>query len=459
MTRPLWLDRLLDRLAAPGVTRAIVALGILLRLLSVLTFPVYPLVDNTEDTEIYDYGAQSLARGDGYLWGGQPTAFFPIGWPLLLSLAYRVGGVSADVGQLLNFGFSLLLLFSGWALARRLLGERGGRIAAIVMALAPHLVVYPAFLMSETSFTALFLTSLLLLAGNPGDLRRAAGAGVLMGMATLIRGPALVYPLFALAAARCVRGASPGRSILVAVCFGLGVLVPLMPWGARNHEVFGRWVMVANDGGMNFLMGNHHGATGARREPDEGLPNTGNEVVDDREGYRRGFEFIRERPLEFVSLWPRKLIRLCAPAPLLTYRAELRAKWPEPVALGLMALDQLLHLLLWGLAAIGIVGALRAWRAHLRAGGRPCPGDPSLRYPLLAIGLWMLVHMAFLGGARYFFPVMPLLVIVAVRTLVMSNGRGATADWDRATTAACGPPATAAPSAAAARGGVSARTP
>jgi 4-amino-4-deoxy-L-arabinose transferase-like glycosyltransferase len=407
-------DRLLG-FATPGRTRLLVALGLALRLVAVLTFPVYPLVDNTEDTEIYDFGAKSLAAGQGYRWGDQPTAFFPIGWPLLLSMAYRVGGVSADTGQWLNFGFSIVLLFAGWALGRRLLGAAGGRLVAIVLALAPHHVVYPAFLMSETSFTALFTASLLVLASDAARLRNAAGAGLLMGMATLVRGPSLVYPLFALAAARFVRGASIGRTIVVAVVFGLALLVPLLPWGARNHAVFGRWVLVANDGGMNFLMGNHPGATGARQEPPEGLPNTGDEVADDREGYRRGLEFIRERPLEFVALWPKKLVRLCAPAPLLTYRAELRAKWPEPLALALLAFDQLLHLALWAGAALGVVGALRAWRAHRRAGGGACPGDPSLRFPLLAIGLWVLVHLAFLGGARYFYPMMPLLVIVAVR--------------------------------------------
>jgi hypothetical protein len=408
----------LIRFATPERTRLLVVLGLALRVVALLAFPVYPLVDNTEDTEIYDFGAKSLAAGDGYRWGDAPTAFFPIGWPLLLSLAYRVGGVSADTGQWLNFGFSLLLLAAGWALGRRFLGAAGGRLVAIALALAPHHVIYPAFLMSETSFTALFTASLLVLAIDPARLRNAAGAGLLMGLATLVRGPSLVYPLFALAAARLVRGASLGRSIVVATVFGLALLVPLLPWAARNHAVFGRWVLVANDGGMNFLMGNHAVATGARHEPAEGLPNTGDEVADDREGYRRGFAFVRERPLEFVSLWPKKLVRLCAPAPLLTYRTELRTKWPEAVALALLAIDQLLHLALWALVAIGVFDAVRAWRAHRRAGGGRCPGDPSLRFPLLAIGLWSLVHLAFLGGARYFYPMMPLLVLVAVRTLV-----------------------------------------
>lgn len=394
----------------------ILVIGVVGRLAAALTFPVFPILDNTEDTIIYDAGAKSLAAGDGYRWGGRATAFFPVGWPLLLSFAYRLGGESARSGQILNVLLSLALLAATGLLARRLFGARVAAVTVAITALAPHQLVYPAFLMSEVAFTAFFVAALALLALGTERRVPLLAAGVLMGCATLIRGLALVYPLAVAAWAHFGERRSLPRSALAAFLFGLAMLVPLTPWAVRNHDVFGRWVLVANDGGWNFLMGNHVGATGARHEPVGGLPDTGDEIADDREAYRQGLDFIRRHPVDAVALWPLKLVRLTAFGPLLTYRTELRQKWPEAVALPLLALDQLLHLVLWGFALRGAVRALRAARGG--ATTRPPDAARPTVLPLAVLALWGLVHLAFLGGARYFFPMLPLLTMLAARELV-----------------------------------------
>ncbi|TPW14582.1 MAG: hypothetical protein FD129_1060, partial [bacterium] len=189
------VDAVLDGRAFP----LLLFLGILLRLAAILGFPVFPLVGNTEDT-------------------------VPIGWPLILSLAYRIGGASALSGQLANFLFSLVIVAGGWVLGRRLLGARSGRFVALVLMILPHQVIYPAFLMSETAFTAFFVSSLAVLASLPNlsslpkaaSVMRLIGAGVLMGAATLVRGPALVYPILAGAWAHAGLKARPVTSILAA---------------------------------------------------------------------------------------------------------------------------------------------------------------------------------------------------------------------------------------------------
>lgn len=387
-----------------GLFAVLLALGILLRVVAVFTFPVYPLVNNTADTEIYDAGARSIAGGEGYRWGGRPTAFFPVGWPLVLAGAYKLFGESPRSGQVMNLILSLVLIAASWAFARRLHGDVAARRVAVLLALAPHQIVYPAFLMSEVAFTAFFMTALWLLSPGTRTLPRLFLSGFLTGGATLIRAVSLVYPLVTFLFARFGERRTWRGSVLATLVFTVALLLALAPWAVRNHSVFGRWVLVANDGGMNFLMGNHEGATGARHEPAGGLPSTGDEVADDREGYRRGLEFIRTRPLEFLSLLPRKLARLTLAAPLLTYREELLAKWPRIVALAAMGLDQLLHVGLWGVVVAGFAGIVRRRR----------PPPRGLLLPCLVLGLWFAIHMAFLGGARYFFPMMPVLIMLAV---------------------------------------------
>jgi 4-amino-4-deoxy-L-arabinose transferase-like glycosyltransferase len=440
----------------------LIVLGVFFRLWAVLSFPVYPLIHNTADTAIYDEGARSLASSQGYRWGDRPTAFFPVGWPLLLSQAYRFFGYSPRAGQLLNFGLSLLLWWGAWGLARRLHGARTARIVAAFMAFSPHHLVYPAFLMSEVAFTAFFLSSLWVLAparNAAPELRgaerppdRAAGrgargeepvaggslilirliaAGFLMGAATLVRGVALVYPLVVLVSAWLGEGRSWKRSLGMALVFSLAMLVPLAPWTVRNYRVFSRFVLVANDGGMNFLMGNHEGATGARHEPAGGLPDTGDEVADDREAYRRGFEFIRTKPLKFLLLLPKKLIRLTAPAPSLTYRRELLAKWPKAPAWGLLLVDAVFHLALWGLLTLRTRNLLSLAGRAFSVRGSPEHRDPGWVFSIAVLGLWIAVHLVFLGGARYFFPMTPILMGLAFRSGGLRKGLGRHADGDR----------------------------
>jgi 4-amino-4-deoxy-L-arabinose transferase-like glycosyltransferase len=264
------------------------------------------------------------------------------------------------------------------------------------------------------AFTALFLTGLWLLSRGTRSRSSVLAAGLLTGAATLVRGVALAFPILVPLVGRA-RDRRPWLSVLVStVLFLAGLFAALTPWAMRNHRVFGRTVLVANDGGMNFLMGNHHGATGARHEPEGGLPDTGDEVKDDREGYRLGLQFIRERPLEFLSLLPRKLFRLVVPAPLLTYREELVAKWPRLVALTLLVLDQILHAALWGLFLLGFLGWLRE------------PPDVRWRsgyvFLFLVLGIWIGIHLVFLGGARYFFPMTPVLAMTAAAVLTGSIG-------------------------------------
>jgi hypothetical protein len=171
------------------------------------------------------------------------------------------------------------------------------------------------------------------------------------------------------------------RSLLAGFVFGLALLVPLAPWAYRNHQVFGRWVLVANDGGMNFLMGNHVGATGARHEPAEGLPDTGDEIRDDREGYRRGLEFIGQHPC-IRKLWQVRPLTAAALSDLPRELAMAEARVRTSTRSTAVAL--------WVLAARGC-GAWRRWGESDRA--LALPGT---------LGLWIAVHLAFSAGALLF---------------------------------------------------------
>ncbi len=382
-------------------------LGILLRIGAAAATDVFPTVANTWDSNFYHQTAESLANGEGYRFQGVPTALFPPAYPLFLSLGYRVAGTSEAAGQAMNLLASLWLLGAAGWLAHGLSGPRLARRAAVVMALEPSQIVMPVFLMSETLCAAALATALAALvrfaAGRRWPwLAFAVAAAVVAGMT---RGHAfLVLPAAAWGLGRW-RGWGRRSALAAMVALGVVGAAVIGAWMIRNADQMGRPVPIATNAGLNLLLGNNPNAFGGRADPPGGMPQTGDEVRDEDIARERAWEYVKSHPARTLAAVPVKVLRLLVPAPALTYRVELAAKWGRAPALAVMALAQLVHMLLW-------LGLLRLmWRMRGPAG----PDERALlRVTLWVIGIWTLGHLPFLGGARYFFPVQFLLVIAAV---------------------------------------------
>jgi hypothetical protein len=265
----------------------------------------------------------------------------------------------------------------------------------------------PAFLMSETVCAAALATSLAALASYaarraPGWLALSVLAAVVAGMT---RGHAfLVLPAAALALGswrgwnrRRAAGAILALAVVSAAVIGF--------WMARNERRLHHPVPIATNAGLNLLLGNNPNARGGRADPPGGMPQTGDEVRDERIARDRAWDYVRTHPGRTLALAPVKAARLLAPAPALTYRAELRAKWGRVPATAVVVLAQLVHLLLWA-------GTLRLGFGARRA--RKSDAWVLFRLAAVVLGVWTLGHLPFLGGARYLFPVQFLLVIAAV---------------------------------------------
>ena len=406
--------------ASPVVLKRValgaVLLGIGLRVAAVLATPVFPTVANTWDSNFYHETATSLAGGEGYTFQGKPTAYYPPAFPAALSLVYRVTGPSARAGQLLNVALSLALLAAMAGLAGCLAGPRTAWITALLLAVEPSQIVMPAFLMSETLCGATLAGALACLARRAagGGLLWLGGAALLGAAAGLARGHAFLVPPVAVAALLGWGSfsAARARTALVVVLAGLCVTVGL--WAARNDRRLGKPVPVATNTGINLLLGNNPNARGARADPPGGVPQTGDEIADEDIATRRALDYIRAEPGRFVLLLPVKAFRLLAPAPAVTYRAELGEKWSPAAALAVSALAQLAHGVLIVLAGIFL------WRARGAARGS---GERALGRLLVGVFLiWTVGHLPFLGGARYAFPVHALLAAGAAGWLARAPG-------------------------------------
>jgi hypothetical protein len=178
-------------------------------------------------------------------------------------------------------------------------------------------------------------------------------------------------------------------------------------WSERNRTALGKRVPLATNGGINLLLGNNPNAEGGRAEPPEGVPQTGDEIRDEAIARERAWVYMREHPARTLLMLPVKGARLWGFGPAVTYRVELREKLGAAAGRGIAAAAQIAH-----------VGWLLGLALFLVRGRRDGPGRRLLWWSVVAVlGVWTLGHLPFLGGARYLFPVQPLLILASVAAL------------------------------------------
>ena len=146
-TRPTRLSLRLDWFATDrSVLLGIWALYFALRA-AVLLIDVVP----SSDAEWYYLRAASLAAGHGYLDNaGQPTAFWPAGWPIALSLVFSRFGTSLVALGLFNLAGSMLIGLATLVLGRRLFGSEGAaRAGLLLLAVYPNAIGYVPLALTE----------------------------------------------------------------------------------------------------------------------------------------------------------------------------------------------------------------------------------------------------------------------------------------------------------------------
>lgn len=194
------------------------------------------------------------------------------GYPAFLAALYWAGerGLGAKFALvrpaqcLLDLG-TLLFLF---ALARRLLGRRLALLTALTYAAYPGCWWAVSSLYTETLATFLWAAAVLILTLGL-EQRRAtwfAAAGLILGLAALVRPTGQAFAVFLLIALVWTYRPRNLRWLWHFVAFTLALLVVITPWAARNYRIFHRPVALSSFGGLNFWAGNYLPFSGHFRE-------------------------------------------------------------------------------------------------------------------------------------------------------------------------------------------------
>jgi 4-amino-4-deoxy-L-arabinose transferase-like glycosyltransferase len=385
-----------------------VLLGLALRVaFGLLYWTGQPL---TRDEREYLSLARSLAAGNGFVYDDvmRSGPFTPFGrapgYPVFLA---AVGGgrsvvetvpAAVKIAQSVVGGFGIVLI---GVIAHRLAGVRASKAAALIAAAYPPLIWIAAFAWSEAVFWPVGLLIVWVfdrLMTKPDRIGAAMLCGLLIGAGILIR-PALIFfvPLAVLYALW------QRRPKLIAG-LAIGTLVIVGPWTARNVQHYGRFVLVASEGGVTFWTGNHPLAVGDGdlaanpRLKEDNLrlraehPGLSEEEME-RFYYEEAFAWMRTHPVDWLRLEARKAFYLVVPAGPSYALHSARYRVTSVVA----------YLALLALACLGLARG----RANLRR----------------AAGLWLLAASA-VAVCLVFFPQERFRIPIVDPVLVVLGGLG-----------------------------------
>jgi 4-amino-4-deoxy-L-arabinose transferase-like glycosyltransferase len=312
--------------------------GLVLRLMFALAYWAdKPL---THDEREYLALARSIASGDGVRYpppdspataverfGRAPLYPWVLSWmggAAVLEPRPEAVPVPVRVGQSIVGAAAVPILA---AIAWRAAGPAAGAVAALLTAVHPPLVRLSGYALSEGLYVTLAWLTVLVFGlavdrrSPPAPAQAArllAVAGLLAGLAVLTR-PAMLLFVGPAALWLALR-----RPPVLALSFLAAAILVVAPWTIRNVREYGRFVLVASEGGITFWTGNHPMAVGdgdmaanpaikeanlelRRRQP--GLSPEALEPIY----YREAFSQMAAHPVWWTGLVARKAFYLFVP--------------------------------------------------------------------------------------------------------------------------------------------------
>jgi 4-amino-4-deoxy-L-arabinose transferase-like glycosyltransferase len=261
-----------SRPALPRFFLWLLPLSLALQVASIGAFHQYRTRPGNDNFEFgWEMGrvGRSIAQGQGFSspYDGDtgPTAWEPPLYPYLIGGVFKVFGIyrraSAWVLLSINSLFATLTCIPIFLIAHRIFGERVALWSAATWALCPYVWYWSVHWIWDTTFTPLVLTCLFLIALELQDnqwqgWRGWVLFGALYGVGALANPTMLAFlPFCGLWIWR--QRYRRGLSSLGGIAFSSVVFfLVLTPWVVRNYEVFGRFVFLRDDFGLQVRLGN-----------------------------------------------------------------------------------------------------------------------------------------------------------------------------------------------------------
>jgi hypothetical protein len=281
----------------------------------------------------YELGrvARAIAAGQGFssplrMVDSGPTVWFTPIYPYLVAGIFKIWGTYTDLSrmiiQTLNYAFASLTIIPIYGIARRTFGQTVAVGASWFWVFLPTSLFFPLTWIWDTSMAALFLALIFwsTLAMHEAQTTRSwAGYGALWAIGVLIN-PA-VLSLFPFLVGWVVwesrRDGAPWTKFASATI--LIFAIALVPWTIRNYRVFGKFIVLRSNFGLELWLGNNPSVPDSWSpwmHPNDNLQEavkykTMGEIAYMAEKQHQAFAFMRMHPMDtlqftfhrFVNNW------------------------------------------------------------------------------------------------------------------------------------------------------------
>ena len=389
------------------------------------------------DPHWYLVAGINLAKGFGYVAArdshlyeivgpGEPTAYWPPGYPFALAAAFKLFGVSAVHAKAMNAVLGAATVPFVYGLGAALFDRRAGIASAVIYTLIPSAIVWTPVLFPEPLFTLLFIAALWLLVVRAPASRPwlpAAAFGLLAGMAVLTRGEGVVLVPVAIAYWLATSGwRSAARNSAVALAVAIGVIAP---WTVRNAVELHAFIPVSTNAASVLRAGHSPDATGYTlwtKDQVDGFSMEQSLYQPDREV--KGYRTYTSRAIDYAFTHPMRELQLSGLKLYHTFRSD-AGMMPWLTTLGTTPLhpaglrDALWYLLTYSYYTLFFATVLSVPFWLRRAPARILIGS--------VLVFWSLFHMVFTGDVRYHIPLLPLFAIATAggASMAIEQTRGA----------------------------------
>ena len=356
------------------------------------------------DFAFYFGAAARLAAGNGYTLNGEPTAYWPAGWPVALGAMFRLFGTELWVGLAFQVVVTTAIAALIVLLAHRVSGSWVvATVAAAAWTILPGELGWTAVLGTEPLFTLLTVGGLFVLA-TATSWRPLVLAGVLLGAACWVRPTPLLFPVV-LAVLLIVEHRSWLMPIGKAALLLAVMLAVIAPLTVRNYTTLGALVLVSTNGGVNLWQGVHtdSGYWWPTDPTENPLAPIDDEVERDRLGQRLFLQHLAAHPADVAKHGAAKIVALYGPPTTVWWFVG--EDWGDRTAAVIKTTASIAYGLFMLLAVAGIAWT---WRE------RRWPGTLLLGF----IVYYSLVWSVFPAWDRFRYPLMPLFAVFVGIALV-----------------------------------------
>jgi 4-amino-4-deoxy-L-arabinose transferase-like glycosyltransferase len=389
----------MDRhLTLPRILFGLFLIALAVRLVALWAFPERHL--GTNAIIAYLGGAKLLVEGRGFADPSFPVFTPPLYAVFIAAASYVFGSPELPIKIAQAIADSLTVVLT-YLIASHIFGRATALLSSVLLIFYPF-AVYPVTYIGTETFFTFFLSVFVLLsvyAATYQDTRYYIGAGLFLGLATLMRGTTQFYPVFWLALLLVLHKVSRStvcRYLVFCLCFTLVIV----PWTLRNYLILGEFIPVATASAV-FLQGSseefftisgkdaaYPGYFAELRSRGIAEPVAGTVVEKDRFLFRAGLEKYRTRlerdPASFGPFLLKKFLRLW-------YATESGKSHGTILAMNLP---------IYLASLLGIISAIRS-------------RSTSCFHLLSIIGYMVFLHWVSLPLFRYIVPIMPYVIIFA----------------------------------------------